>query len=457
MNVQMLSFDFAAESVKSYSNVTAKNTNNDSFDKLLNNSCDSKDNLISKASIDDNNKNNINSSQEADYHNKKLNTTRQTNTKDGQINNKEMPDEKQIIKNLVEKTGFSEEEIIEALDEAGLTAYDLLLQTNINIFLQKLVDVSSSIDLLSIPNINDLYKDIISVMDELKATYPILEDNLFNALEEQVNLFDNNDTEELNPKTTSNNSSQLENHEAVEKANDNNIINAEESLVENHNTGLNEEKFSFEFEKNDNSNTKKELKADEGFLKADNLNNPKEIILDNKNIVIQQSLESQLQKTDSLTDTLLGRQVNNLISPQDIMEQMVEHIKLNVSDNTSEINLQLKPDHLGKLDLKIVTERGIVTAQFIAENQAVKEIIESNFNQLRDVLQEQGLKVENLEVFVKQEFQNQHSHLMKEKSSKSNKRISNIISDFVSNPDEIYLDEVNNPYKRSESQIDFSA
>ena len=103
MNVQMLSFDFAAESVKSYSNVTAKNTNNDSFDKLLNNSCDSKDNLISKASIDDNNKNNINSSQEADYHNKKLNTTRQTNTKDGQINNKEMPDEKQIIKNLVEK------------------------------------------------------------------------------------------------------------------------------------------------------------------------------------------------------------------------------------------------------------------------------------------------------------------------------------------------------------------
>ena len=58
---------------------------------------------------------------------------------------------------------------------------------------------------------------------------------------------------------------------------------------------------------------------------------------------------------------------------------------------------------------------------------------------------------------MKQEFQNQHSHLMKEKSSKSNKRISNIISDFVSNPDEIYLDEVNNPYKRSESQIDFSA
>ena len=29
------------------------------------------------------------------------------------------------------------------------------------------------------------------------------------------------------------------------------------------------------------------------------------------------------------------------------------------------------------MDLKIVTERGIVTAQFIAENQAVKEIIES--------------------------------------------------------------------------------
>jgi len=37
---------------------------------------------------------------------------------------------------------------------------------------------------------------------------------------------------------------------------------------------------------------------------------------------------------------------------------------------------------------------------FVAENQRVREIIESNFNQLRDSLEEQGIQVSQLSVSV---------------------------------------------------------
>ena len=78
----------------------------------------------------------------------------------------------------------------------------------------------------------------------------------------------------------------------------------------------------------------------------------------------------------------------------------MEKLKVSVKPDLSEVKILLRPEQLGEVSLKIATQNGIVTAQFIAENQKVKEIIESNFNQLRDMLSEQGVDVGALEVNV---------------------------------------------------------
>lgn len=70
------------------------------------------------------------------------------------------------------------------------------------------------------------------------------------------------------------------------------------------------------------------------------------------------------------------------------------------SQSYAELKLMLKPESLGEVALRIATQNGIVTAMFVAENQRVKEIIESNFTQLRDALKEQGLEVSELSVSV---------------------------------------------------------
>ncbi|MFV0392966.1 MAG: flagellar hook-length control protein FliK, partial [Coprobacillaceae bacterium] len=50
--------------------------------------------------------------------------------------------------------------------------------------------------------------------------------------------------------------------------------------------------------------------------------------------------------------------------------------------------------------LKIMNDNGVITAQFEAQNQRVKEIIEANFNQLKQSLQDQGINISSLSVNV---------------------------------------------------------
>lgn len=92
---------------------------------------------------------------------------------------------------------------------------------------------------------------------------------------------------------------------------------------------------------------------------------------------------------------------------QKIMEQVVEKMKLHVGEHDSEIHLQLKPDNLGKLTISISVEKGIVIAQIVAESQVVKEILESNFNSLRDALNQKGLGIQEFNVNLSQ---NQNSN-----------------------------------------------
>ncbi|MCL2572966.1 MAG: flagellar hook-length control protein FliK [Defluviitaleaceae bacterium] len=91
------------------------------------------------------------------------------------------------------------------------------------------------------------------------------------------------------------------------------------------------------------------------------------------------------------------------INPQNVMEQIVSHMKFEVRGDMAEIRIQLKPDNLGEVALRIATHNGIVVAQFVAESQRVKEIIEAGFSQLRDTLEQQGINIAEIEVSVSQD------------------------------------------------------
>jgi flagellar hook-length control protein FliK len=88
------------------------------------------------------------------------------------------------------------------------------------------------------------------------------------------------------------------------------------------------------------------------------------------------------------------------VLPEQVMRQIVDKIQVSVTVDTATFEMQLNPEHLGRVDLSIQSRDGVVTAQLAAENHSVKEILESQIAVLKENLQNQGVKVDAVEVTI---------------------------------------------------------
>jgi flagellar hook-length control protein FliK len=117
---------------------------------------------------------------------------------------------------------------------------------------------------------------------------------------------------------------------------------------------------------------------------------------------LNNQVTNQTQKVDDIS-AVVKVQKEVPVTKNEIVNQFVEKAKITLIGNKSEMTMDLKPDNLGKLALKVVTEHGIVVAKFIAESQQVKETLEANMQTLKDSLEKQGLSVQGFSVSVQQD------------------------------------------------------
>jgi len=91
-----------------------------------------------------------------------------------------------------------------------------------------------------------------------------------------------------------------------------------------------------------------------------------------------------------------------------IINQIADKMNVRTNGAQNEVHVKLDPPSLGTVRMKIVTSGDTVRTVIVAENQAVKQVIENNFNQLRDAMGEQGLKLDSFSVTVGGESNNQN-------------------------------------------------
>ena len=111
----------------------------------------------------------------------------------------------------------------------------------------------------------------------------------------------------------------------------------------------------------------------------------------------QDQLPEHLKPLESATRTLEGAQ-RGLTSQA--MDQIVHKAVLLMNNDQHEVHLELKPEFLGHIRMQIVTENQQVAIKIVAEFPLVKDMLESNLNQLKAQLQAQGLAIDELEVSV---------------------------------------------------------
>lgn len=86
---------------------------------------------------------------------------------------------------------------------------------------------------------------------------------------------------------------------------------------------------------------------------------------------------------------------------ENILNQMTDFIKADISAETSEISMRLHPETLGTVSVKIsANNEGVLTATFTAQNEAVKAVIESQAVVLKETLEAKGTTVEAVEVLL---------------------------------------------------------
>ena len=128
------------------------------------------------------------------------------------------------------------------------------------------------------------------------------------------------------------------------------------------------------------------------------------------------------------------------VSEADIVNQVIDQIKLSSGRELTSIEVMLNPERLGSVHVTVTAKNGILSAQIAAQNEQVKTALENQVTALKENFQNQGIKVEAGEITVMthqfeagQNF-GQNESERKQSEQKINKKLN--LSDYMDDEDE---------------------
>lgn len=117
----------------------------------------------------------------------------------------------------------------------------------------------------------------------------------------------------------------------------------------------------------------------------------------NQNIGL--AVNQNITEMNDRIQELLAERMDEATS-KSITDQVINQIKVTMKNDVTSLQMQLYPEHLGKVSVQVVAKNGVLTAQIAAENETAKMALESQLALLKESFEQQGLKVESVEVMV---------------------------------------------------------
>lgn len=280
---------------------------------------------------------------------------------------------------------MTDEELERYLAENGMCVMDLLLQNNLADFVTDVAADGDSLKLITDSNLSETFSELGDELKKLVATAAQEMDISVEELNKYIQSTDFTDVSNEEPAdevvgTIDKTADTADTDELLSRRQNNPELDKDNngSAVEEPELGL-EDKITVASGEDDASQSGTFQKSDES-LSGQFLN------------TLIENVDNAVQAKEDFK----GYSVNS----ENIVRQLVDAIKINVNSSFSEMELQLQPENLGKLNLVIASRDGIITAQFMAENDVVKSAIENQIVMLKDNFEQQGLKVEAVEVMV---------------------------------------------------------
>lgn len=88
------------------------------------------------------------------------------------------------------------------------------------------------------------------------------------------------------------------------------------------------------------------------------------------------------------------------ISVTDVMNQIVTEARATLTDRISTMEMQLNPQNLGRMIMKVTEQEGTVTTHLILQNESVKDALTQQMAVMKTNLEAAGIRVDAVEVTV---------------------------------------------------------
>lgn len=306
----------------------------------------------------------------------------------------------QIIEQIKEILGITDEELMVGMESAGLQTFDLLDPANMTQLVTAIAGEDSTINLIANEELYTALQDIVELVDTQVGT--LLEDAGLTSEELDIILqklqeLENQNTEPEVLMTeepdiqliSSENADQpaMENL-GKESAEKNPVIINEDDTQ----TQKTQELPENQQENSTESTTKVQPETPEQDAGKESDNEPKNFG-QNQNFIQNQNSET-VNAANETTESYTSESTEN------IMRQIADMIKIVKGEKLTEMELQLHPASLGTVNVSLTTKGGMVTAEFTTQSETVKAAIEAQASQLKANLEEQGVKIEAIEVSV---------------------------------------------------------
>ncbi len=290
-----------------------------------------------------------------------------------------------VLDKIKENFGLSDEELAEAMEMLGLTLTDLLVPNNIT---KLIVEATGNQDAMSIVTDSDLSVALMDTMSFLDEQLAEVSGELDIPVEDLKGL--------INDVALSGN---LEEYVASEEGD----VQSQDYIDEDGRPVVSQKDSSEHETMQDvvarKLTVNKEAGAPDDSLKNSNDNLKHSEESSKTDHEPHASFEHVTGQISSTFETAFEA-VDSHINPVDVVNQVVNSIKLNNFSELKSIEIQLNPQNLGKVNLMVSVREGVVTAQISTENEQVKRALEGQLSTLRENIEQQGIKVEAVEITV---------------------------------------------------------
>lgn len=273
---------------------------------------------------------------------------------------------------IKEEFDVSDEDIKVAMELLGLTALDLLSTAKVAELIEQLTG-TDALTLITNEDMMQSFNNIINVVDEANADIA----GMLGVKTEEVGIVlgQNDIAPVVNSEDTAKQDNVKESDAKNADDNINQTVDNQESLSE-----VLAKKITTESDGKAKNNMSESNEANNKVTYADVADNMISNITDTFADIITEGIST--------------------VKEADIVNQVIDSVKLMASRELTSMEVMLNPEHLGSVHITVTARNGIVSAQIAAQNEQVKTALENQMVTLMEQFESQGLKVDAVEITV---------------------------------------------------------